>query len=145
ILGYTGAASVPAPVQVDLPAGPPVVDLDMDNSCHGLALRADGSMLGFGCDFFEQVGNGDGPGSGVTTPTVISTPGRSTFAVAAEGWNGLALTRPVADQDFKAPATWVRASVADATVGEADGGKFKISLSAALPYDVKVDWSAEAG
>ncbi len=100
-------------------------------------------MLGWGCDFFEQVGNGEGPGSGVTTPTVISMPGRSTFGISAASWNSLVLTRPV-DDDWKAPATWVRASVADATVGEA-GGRFKVGLSAALPYDVTVDWSAEAG
>jgi hypothetical protein len=76
------------------------------------------------------------------TPTVLNMAGRSTFGTATTVWNGFALTRPGND-DWKAPATWVRASVANATVGEA-GGKFKISLSAALPYDVKVDWSTEA-
>ena len=33
-----------------------VVDIDMDNGCSAIALRADGSVLGWGCDFFEQVG-----------------------------------------------------------------------------------------
>jgi alpha-tubulin suppressor-like RCC1 family protein len=75
VLGYTGAASVPAPAQVPLRPGPPVVDVDMDDPCHALLTRADGSLLAYGCDFFEQVGNGEGPGSGVTTPTVISMPG----------------------------------------------------------------------
>ena len=94
ILGYDGPMSVSAPTQVPLPAGPPVVHIEMSNSCHGMALRADGSVLGFGCDFFEQVGNGDGPGTGVMTPTVLDMQGRSTFKLAAESWNGLALTRP---------------------------------------------------
>jgi hypothetical protein len=143
VLGYTGPASVPAPVQVPLPPGPPVVDVEMDGACAALALRADGSELGWGCDFFEQVGNGDGPGSGVTTPTVIDLGARSAFSMATGEWNGLALTRPVGSWD--APATWVRASVQDATVNEGSGGKFKISLSAPLPYDLPVAWSAEAG
>src|SRR5262249_34753590 len=143
VLGYSGPASVPAPVQVPLPPGPPVVDIDMDDGCNALITRADGSVLGWGCDFFEQVGNGDGPGSGVVTPTVISMPGRRAIGLSASGWNSLALTRPVADPDWKAPATWDKASVADASVGES-GGTFKISLSSALPYDVTVDWSAEA-
>src|SRR5262249_23297726 len=85
-LGYSGSASVAAPAQVPLPPGPPVVAIDMDNSCHGEALRADGSVLGWGCDFAEQVGNGEGPGSGVTTPTVLSMPGRSAYAVTTSMW-----------------------------------------------------------
>jgi alpha-tubulin suppressor-like RCC1 family protein len=144
VLGYNGPASVPAPVQVPLPPGPPVVDVDMDDACHALLRRADGSVLGYGCDFFEQVGNGEGPGSGVTTPTLISMPGKAAFAISAMGWNSLALTRPV-DDDWEAPATWVDASIDDATVGEAGGGKVKISLTAALPDDVTVDYSLEPG
>ncbi|HEX5620850.1 MAG TPA: Calx-beta domain-containing protein [Solirubrobacteraceae bacterium] len=144
VLGYSGPASVPVPTQIPLPPGPPVVDVDMDNGCHALLRRADGSVLGYGCDFFEQVGNGPGPQSGVTTPTLISMPGRATFGISAAGWNSLALTRPV-DDDWEAPATWVDASVADAGVAEAGGGRFAISLSAALPYDVTVDWSLAAG
>ncbi|HET8756815.1 MAG TPA: Calx-beta domain-containing protein, partial [Solirubrobacteraceae bacterium] len=144
VLGYSGPASVPVPTQVPLPPGPPVVDVDMDNGCHALLRRADGSVLGYGCDFFEQVGNGPGPQSGVTAPTLIGMQGRATFGISAAGWNSLALTRPV-DDDWEAPATWVDASVADATVSEAGGGSFQIGLSAALPYDVTVDWSLAAG
>ena len=144
VLGKSGPASVPAPMQVPLPPGPPVVDVDMDNACHALLTRADGSVLGWGCDFFEQVGNGPGPGTGVTTPTLIELPGRSAIGLSASGWNSLALTRPVADPDWERPETWVETSVADTTVAET-GGKFAISLSAALPHDVTVDWSLEAG
>ena len=144
VIGKSGPASVPAPVQVPLPPGPPVVDVDMDNACHALVTRADGSVLGWGCDFFEQVGNGPGPGTGVITPTLIEMPGRSTIGISASGWNSLALTRPVADPDWERPATWVMATVADTAVSET-GGKFTVGLSAALPHAVTVDWSLEAG
>ena len=87
---------------------------------------------------------GTGPGTGVTTPTVIETPGRSAIGISTGVWNSLALTRPAADPEWEPPATWVDASVADATVEEA-GGTFEISLSAALPHDVTVEWSLEAG
>jgi alpha-tubulin suppressor-like RCC1 family protein len=144
VLGYSGPASVNVPTQVPLPPGPPVVDVSMDNSCHALLRRADGSVLAYGCDYFEQVGNGTGPGSGVTTPTLIGMPGRAAIALSTGQWNSLVLTRPV-DDDWEAPATWVDASVADATVSEAGGGTFKVSLTAELPYDVTVHWSLEAG
>lgn len=144
VLGKSGPASVPAPTQVPLPPGPPVVDVEMDGSCHALLKRADGSVLAWGCDFFEQVGNGPGPGTGVTTPTVIETPSRSAIGISVGVWNSLVLTRPAADPEWEPPATWVDASVADATVGES-GGKFTVGLSAALPHDVTVDWSLEAG
>ncbi len=144
VLGKSGPASVPAPTQVPLPPGPPVVDVEMDDACHALLERADGSVLAWGCDFFEQVGNGPGPQTGVITPTVIAMPGRSAIGVSTGGWNSLALTRPAADPEWEPPATWVDASVADATVAEA-GGTFEISLSAALPHDVRVDWTLEAG
>jgi hypothetical protein len=144
VLGYTGPASVPAPTRVPLPPGPPVVDVEMDSACAGHAVRADGSVLGWGCDFFEQVGDGPGNSSGIATPTVIAMPGRSVFAMADGEWNSLALTRPLAGWD-RAPATWVHASVADATVNEGSGGTFRIRLSAPLPYDLPVAWSAEAG
>ena len=55
------------------------------------------------------------------------------------------LTRPNADTAWERPETWVKASVADATVGEHDGGHFTISLSAALPQDVTVAYSLVAG
>ena len=133
----------PEPVQVPLPPGPPVVDIEMDDSCHVLLLRADGSVIGWGCDFFEQLGDGPGgPAGGVTTPTVISMPGRRTIRLSTAIWNSLALTIPAGE--WEPPATWVKASVADATVAET-GGMLEISLSAALPHDVTVGWSVEAG
>ncbi|HXV58660.1 MAG TPA: Calx-beta domain-containing protein [Gaiellaceae bacterium] len=143
--GVALGASAPAPVEIQLPPGPPVVDIDMDGACHALALRADGSVLSWGCDYFGQVGNGVGPASGiVATPTVIELPGASAYAVAASIWNSLVLTRPAADPGWERPATWVKASVADATVGEA-GGTFAVDLSAELPHDVTVEWAVVEG
>ena len=55
------------------------------------------------------------------------------------------LTRPKADTAWERPETWVKASVADTTVDEHDGGHFTISLSAALPHDVTVAYSLAAG
>jgi alpha-tubulin suppressor-like RCC1 family protein len=134
-----GGPSIPAPLQVPLPPGPPVIDIDQDNACHALALRADGSLLSWGCDFFEQIGNGPG-GAIVGTPTVIPTPGRSVVSVSNSAWNSLVLTRPIDDPEWERPETWVNASVADAQLDEGTGGGFDITLSAALPHDVTVDY-----
>jgi alpha-tubulin suppressor-like RCC1 family protein len=86
VIGVTGGHSAPAPVQVPLPPGPPIVDIDMDNACHATILRADGTLLGWGCDFFGQVGDGADSNTSVTTPTVIPIPGRR---VVAGRWNRL--------------------------------------------------------
>jgi hypothetical protein len=142
--GVPAGASAPAPIQVPLPPGPPVVDVEMKNACHALALRADGSLLVWGCDFFEQAG--DGPGGGVAaTPTVITPPGASVVSLANSMWNGLVLARPVHDPEWERPATWVEAAVADAAVGEGAGGRFTIGLSATLPHPVTVAWSLREG
>jgi alpha-tubulin suppressor-like RCC1 family protein len=134
-----GGPSIGAPVQVPLPPGAPVVDIDQTGACHALALRADGTLLSWGCDFFEQIGNG--PGGGIVgTPTVISTPGRSVVSVSNAAWNSLVLTRPIDDPEWERPETWVNASVADAQLDEGTGGGFDITLSAAVPHDVTVDY-----
>lgn len=146
VIGAAGGASVPAPVQVPLPPGPKVVDIDIDNACGAIALRADGSALGWGCDFFEQVGNGPGPAGGVVnTPEVLPMPGRSAVSVSNSSWNGLALTRPIEDPAWERPETWVNASVADALFGESSGGSFTVSLSNPVPNDVTIDWSLAPG
>jgi hypothetical protein len=144
--GVPLGGAAPAPVELELPPGPPVVDVDVRNACHALALRADGSVLAWGCDYFGQVGDGPSQtGAPVTTPTVIDLQGSTAYGVSASQWNSLVLARPADDGEWERPATWVEASVADATAGEG-GGAFAISLSAALPHDVTVEWSAvEAG
>ena len=78
VVGAPGNGSVPAPLQVPLPPGPPVVDIDMHDACHALALRADGSILSWGCDFFGQAGDGENSTDWIVeTPTVVSMPGAS--------------------------------------------------------------------
>jgi alpha-tubulin suppressor-like RCC1 family protein len=146
VVGAPGNGSVPAPLQVPLPPGPPVVDIDMHNACHALALRADGSILSWGCDFFGQVGDGENTSDWIVeTPTVISLPGASAYGISTSIWNSLVLTRPKADTAWERPETWVKASVTDAAVAEHDGGHFRISLSAALSHDVTVSYSLLAG
>jgi alpha-tubulin suppressor-like RCC1 family protein len=146
VVGVPGGGSAPAPLQVPLPPGPPVVDIEMDGACHALALRADGSLLSWGCDFFGQVGDGEQPGDWIIeTPTLVNLGGASAYKLATGTWNSLVMTRPAADPSWERPETWVQASIADATVGEGSGGRFAISLSATLSHDVKVDWSIEAG
>src|SRR5262245_39458493 len=76
VLGVPGGQSLNAPVQVPLPAGAPVVDIDMDDACNATVARADGSLLTWGCDFFGQAGTPDDANVGVDTPTVVSIPGR---------------------------------------------------------------------
>jgi hypothetical protein len=146
VVGAPGNGSVPTPVQVPLPPGPPVVDIDMHDACHALALRADGSILSWGCDFFGQVGDGENTSDWIAeTPTVIDLPGASAIGISTSIWNSLVLTRPKADTSWERPETWVRASVADTTVAEHEGGHFTISLSAALAHDVTVSYSLQAG
>jgi hypothetical protein len=139
-IGVPGGSSAPAPVQVPLPPGPPVVDIEMHNACHALAIRADGSLLSWGCDFFGQGGDGEGGDWIVDTPTVLNLPGASVVKIANSSWNSLVITRPAADTGWERPATWVDATVGDASVNEA-GGHFTVSLSNALPQDATVSWS----
>ncbi len=144
-IGVPGGHGAPAPVMVPLPAGPPVVDIEMHSACHALALRADGSLLSWGCDYFGQAGDGgDGSDWIVDAPTVLSLPGASVVKIINASWNSLVLTRPVADTAWERPATWVAASVADTSAGES-GGNFAVSISAALPQDVTVHYSFVAG
>jgi alpha-tubulin suppressor-like RCC1 family protein len=144
VIGVPGGGSAPTPRQVPLPPGPPVVAVSMQDACHSLALRADGSILSWGCNFFGQAGTGTAPAN-VDTPTLLSLPGASVYSIATSSWNSLVLTRPANDTSWQRPETWVKASVADTTVDEHDGGHFTIALSAALPHDVTVKYSLVAG
>ncbi|HEX6659115.1 MAG TPA: hypothetical protein VF065_13595, partial [Ilumatobacter sp.] len=145
VIGVPGNGNAPVPVQVPLPPGPPVVDIEMHGACHALALRADGSLLSWGCDFFGQGGDGAATTDGIIdTPTVLDLPGASVVKIINSSWNSLVLTRPVADTGWERPATWVDGSVSDTSVGES-GGHFTVSLSAAIQQDVTVQWSLVEG
>lgn len=145
-LTAVGAAlneAVPAPRQVPLPPGPPVVDVDAHSACHTEALRADGSVLVWGCDTNGSTGLPT-PGH-VAAPTLLPLPGAGGVAVAASMWNGIVLTRPVADTTWERPAPWVTASIADAEGAEGSPGGFDVTLSASLPHDVALSWAVSEG
>ncbi len=143
VLGATHNQEVLTPTPVSLPAGPPVVDIDMDDSNHLFAVRADGSILVWGDNFF----GGAGIGSPATAVPGIGTPvinGR-VVAASSSNWNGLALVRPADDPAWERPDQWITATVADAQIGEGTGGAFKVTLSAPAPDDLTVTWAMEGG
>ena len=145
VIGVPGNGNAPVPVQVPLPPGPPVVDIEMHGACHALALRADGSLLSWGCDFFGQGGDGADPTDAIIdTPTVLELPGASVVKISNSSWNSLVITRPVADTGWERPATWVEASVGDTSVDES-GGQFTVELSNAIQQAVTVQWSLVEG
>ncbi|WP_433616430.1 RCC1 domain-containing protein [Dactylosporangium sp. CA-139114] len=88
-----GPGGVAVPTELVRPAGEPkIVDVENDNSPVTYAVRADGSMLVWGCNMFGMAG------IGTTTiqvsPTVVSVPGRAFVSVAAANWDVLAVTVP---------------------------------------------------
>jgi hypothetical protein len=133
------------PVRVPLPPGPPVVDVDMDDSCHALAVRADGSVLSWGCNLF----GGAGIGSHDLAVPGIKVLELSGTAVAASVsvWNGMALARPLSDPDWERPTQWIKAGVADTDIAESTGGRFTVTLTEAARSDLAVGWTlnGEAG
>ncbi|MBW3621314.1 MAG: PxKF domain-containing protein, partial [Actinobacteria bacterium] len=139
--GVTSATTY-TPVQVPLPPGPPVVDVEAAEACHVQALRADGSILIWGCDTHGS--SGIVPAGTVKTPTVLQLPAAA-IATSSSIWNGSALARPVVDIAWERPAFWVGASIADAAGPEGEPGSFEVTLSEALPHDVTLAWSVAPG
>jgi alpha-tubulin suppressor-like RCC1 family protein len=139
VAGVPGGSYAYAPVQVPLPPGPPVVDLEMDYSVTVHAIRADGSVLVWGGNVYDSAGNGDDDYNIVGVQPVV-LPGE-TVAVANSVWNGLALVRPLEPGAGPVrPQYWISASVADAQVGEATGGSVEFTLSQVASTDVAVDF-----
>ena len=142
-LGVPAGVVVTKPTKVTLPPGPPVVDVEMDASCHTMALRADGSILSMGCNTFGAAGIGS-PANPLPGITVLDIDGAA-FAQGSTNWNGYALVRPVDDADMEPVAHWIDAVAHDASIGEAAGGTVEVTLSDAAPADVEVTWAIEAG
>jgi alpha-tubulin suppressor-like RCC1 family protein len=136
------SATTYTPIQVPLPPGPPVIDVENAEACHTQALRADGSILIWGCDTYGSTGIL--PAGTVTVPTVLELPADAS-ATSSSNWNGLALARPVHDTSWERPAFWVEAELADATTTEGEPGGFDVTLSQALPHDVTISWAVEPG
>ncbi|GAA1023886.1 hypothetical protein Aple_008950 [Acrocarpospora pleiomorpha] len=129
-----------APTRAPMPDGPPIVGIDNENSTTTLTIRADGSMMVWGSNTNGAAGTGT---SKVLTPTVVPIDGQVVLQVAADTWNGLALTRPKADPELELPAAWVNATVEDAALTEADGGAYTVKLDHALGGDVALTWSLQ--
>ncbi|WP_432974258.1 RCC1 domain-containing protein [Dactylosporangium sp. CA-233914] len=90
-LGVPGGLTVPT--ELVRPAGEPkIVDVENDNSPVTYAVRADGSMLVWGCNQFGMAGIGTS--TMLVNPTVVTVPGRSIISVAAANWDVLAVTVP---------------------------------------------------
>jgi alpha-tubulin suppressor-like RCC1 family protein len=139
VLGVPYNTNVYTPTQVPIPPGAPIVDVDVDESSHTFAVRADGTVLVWGNNIF-----GAG-GIGVVTSEVagiqrVLVPGRS-IAAASSDWNGLTITRPADDPTWDRPAQWITASAADASIGEATGGTVAVTLSEPAPDDIVLTWA----
>ena len=138
VLGVQAGGSQVLPARVDLPAGPPVVDIEIDSTATMHATRADGSVLVWGSNTYGSAGNGQ---SGIVlSPVLQETELGDVVPLSVKGsvWNGLALVRPRSDPDFEPAVQWVSAAVADATIGEASGGSATLTLSEAAPVELTV-------
>lgn len=136
-------SSTRTPLEIPLPPGPPVVDVEF-GSYHVLATRADGSMLAWGTDTNGVTGTGTAAAV-VDTPTVVPFPGLHVIGTGASSWNSLALTRPVDGEDWDQPATWISVSIGDVTVPEGGSAGFELTLSSPAPDDITVAWELAPG
>ncbi|HEX6597333.1 MAG TPA: PKD domain-containing protein, partial [Acidimicrobiales bacterium] len=143
VLGLPHGHTVYEPTHVPLPPGPPIVDIDMDDACHGFAVRADGSVLSWGCNLFGGAGIGSHDLQ-VTGMQVLAIDGTA-VAASSSMWNGMALARPLDDPGYQRPTQWIKANVADAEIGEASGGTFTVTLTEPARTDVDVAWSLTGG
>lgn len=142
-LGVPPFAVVSTPTKVDLPPGPPVIDVEFDGAAHGMALRADGSILSWGSNVDGAAGVGSTNGI-IQDIHVLDVDGVA-FAQASTTWNGYALVRPADDPELEPVTHWIEASVTDATIAEAAGGSVEVTLTEAARSDVQVDWAIEGG
>jgi alpha-tubulin suppressor-like RCC1 family protein len=143
VIGLPSGHTVYEPTRVPLPPGPPIVDIDMDDSCHGFAVRADGSVLSWGCNLFGGAGIGSNDLQ-VTGMQVLQL-GGTAVAASSSVWNGMALARPLDDPGYERPTQWIKAGVADAEIGESSGGTFTVTLTEPARTEVEVGWSLTGG
>lgn len=144
IIGLPAEYEALTPVQVPLPPGPPVIDVESDYASTMFATRADGSVLVWGAN------NNNGGGVGNSTYTIVGSPqialgGGRAVAVANSAWNGLALVRPADEPEWERPLQWVGASVADAEIVEGAGGSVTLTLSEPAPDDLDVSYRVAGG
>ena len=134
VLGLASGAEQLTPVKVPLPAGPPVVDIEVDYSDTTFATRADGTVLVWGDNNYGSAGVGN------ADYNVVGTRRSRSAAAGPSPWpdpcGTASIVRPADDPDFERPAQYVSASVADPTVGEATGGSAALTLRRPAPYDL---------
>ena len=138
VLGLPAGATQKYPALVPLPAGPPVVAIDGDESTSSFAVRADGTVLTWGANTYGSAGVGT---SAITlTPPLQQTLAgpRTVLGLSNAGWNGLAVVRPATDPEMQPAAQWIGASLADATIDEGAGGTAALTLTDAAPSDLLV-------
>jgi alpha-tubulin suppressor-like RCC1 family protein len=136
--GYTAWT----PVQVQLPPGPPVVDIEMDYAVTVHALRADGSVVVWGGNVYNSAGNGD-YAYNIIGVQGVAVPG-DTFALSNSVWNGMAIARPEEPNgDPVLPLHWIDAAIGDAAIVETTGGSVVVTLSEPAPEPVDVEYRFE--
>jgi alpha-tubulin suppressor-like RCC1 family protein len=136
--GHTRFVAIP----VAMPAGAPVVAVDHDDSTTTIAMRADGSAVTWGGNYFGNAGTGSfspNPAVGFHTMAING----HVIDGAVSVWNSLALVRPANDPTWERPLQWLDTAASDATIGESTGGTVPVTLSAAAPagQDVEVQWA----
>ncbi|MEX2627062.1 MAG: Calx-beta domain-containing protein, partial [Ilumatobacteraceae bacterium] len=141
--GLAAGAAWEEPRELDLPDGPPVIDIEV-GTCHSMLRRADGSALQFGCNWLGQLATGD-----FLVPAEIHEvlPDDAVIDSHLSPWNTIALTIPrsTEDGDWDWPVGYASASVSDVEVVEGGTGTATVTLDQELPSDVSVDWSVLAG
>ncbi len=140
VAGIPAGGRAQTPVRVPVPAGAPIVDVDMDYAATVLALRADGSVLVWGSNPYGAAGIGS-TASYVDGFRTIDLGPRTAVAISESVWNGLALTRPLDDPAYDRPAQYLSASVADVTVAEGAAGSARLTLSGAAPEAISVTYA----
>ncbi len=140
VAGVAIGGRAETPVRVPLPAGAPVVDVDMDYSSTVLALRADGTVLVWGSNPYGSAGIGS-TASYVPGFKQLDLGPRTAVAISESVWNGLALTRPLDDPAYDRPAQYLSASVADVTVAEGASSSTRLTLSGSAPEALTVTYA----
>lgn len=137
-----------SPMQVPIPPGPPVVDVESDYAATMFAVRADGSVLVWGANVIYGAGIGSTAYQVVGTPEVEFGTGQ-VITLANSVWNGLAVVRPADPAGPEAepvrPLHWIDASVSDGVVDEEAGGTVNVSLSEPAAVEVTVAFEFAGG
>ncbi len=147
-IGARPNENITVPTPVPVPEGPPVVAIAHHGACHAHAVRADGSALGWGCNWSGQVGVGN-TDSGISTATPVVMPdGVVGVAAAVSSWNGMMLVRA---PDATLPGTPIPQpalpvlSLEDISVDEGSSSGFPLTLDRPSDQPVTVAYRLVEG